>query len=162
MLKVDSIAPDFALPDQDGEIRKLSDFKGSWLLLYFYPKDDTPGCTKEACAIRDNYDGFNKIEAEVVGVSADSPEKHQKFINKYDLPFTLLSDTEKKMLRKYKVWGEKKFMGKSYEGISRASYLIDPPSVIKKVYPKVNPESHAQEVIEDLKDLMQKPDRDKL
>lgn len=146
-------APAFSLPDQDGKTHKLSDYKGKWVLLYFYPKDMTPGCTIEACTLRDNYDGFTKLKAVVLGVSADSPAKHTKFIEKHELPFTLLSDESKEMLKSYGVWAKKKMMGREYMGILRNSYLIDPKGTIAKVYEGVKPNQHAKEVLQDLKEL---------
>lgn len=146
-------APAFTLPDQEGQEHTLSDYQGSWILLYFYPKDDTPGCTKEACGIRDVWGDYQKAGLHVFGVSADSVAKHKKFVEKYTLPFTLLSDEEKTMLEAYGVWGKKKFMGREYMGIHRVSYLINPEGVIAKVYPKVKPADHAQEVLTDLEEL---------
>src|SRR3972149_3031892 len=115
-LVVGSKAPDFTLLDQDGKSHKLSNYRGKWILLYFYPKDDTPGCTKEACSIRDNFPAFKKIKAEIFGVSIDSEKSHKKFAEKYDLPFTLLADPEKKVVEAYGVFGKKKFMGREYMG----------------------------------------------
>lgn len=152
-LKAGDKAPDFKLPSQDNEIHSLKDLKGQWVLLYFYPKDDTPGCTTEACAIRDNYPAFKKLGIKVFGMSADPVKKHQKFADKYDLPFTLLSDEEKTTLKAYGVWSKKKFMGREYMGILRQSFLIDPKGKIAKVYEKVKPAEHAEEVLEDLKAL---------
>lgn len=145
-----SIAPDFKLPDQDGREHSLSGYKGSWVLLYFYPKDDTSGCTKEACVIRDTFPDFGKLKAIVLGVSVDSIESHKKFAQKYELPFTLLADTEKQVVNLYGVWGKKKFLGKEYDGIFRTSFLIDPKGMIAKVYEGVNPVVHAAEVLKDL------------
>ena len=143
-------APEFSLADQSGTVHTLSQYKGKWVFLYFYPKDDTPGCTKEACMIRDDYPNFTKLDAVVFGVSADSVKSHGKFGEKYQLPFTLLSDEEKKTVHDYGVWGEKKFMGRTYMGISRMSFLIDPQGNIAKVYEKVLPPTHAGEVLADL------------
>ncbi|NQV90170.1 thioredoxin-dependent thiol peroxidase [Candidatus Uhrbacteria bacterium] len=154
MLKQGKKAPAFTLPDQEGVVHKLSSYKGQWVLLYFYPKDDTPGCTKEACMIRDSWPKFKKLGIQVFGVSVDSVKKHAKFAEKYELPFTLLADEEKEVVQKYEVWGEKKFMGRTYMGISRVSYLIDPEGKIAKVYEAVKPAEHAQEVLSDLKKLM--------
>lgn len=151
--KQNSPAPDFTLPDQDGALHTLSHHRGAWVLLYFYPKDDTAGCTKEACAIRDEFPAFGKLKAKVFGISADSVESHKKFAEKYQLPFTLLADTEKKVVNAYGVWGKKKFMGKEYDGILRTSFLIDPEGNIAKVYEGVKPEVHAAEVLEDLEKL---------
>lgn len=128
----------------------LSDYKGKWVLVYFYPKDDTPGCTKEACGIRDNFPAFEKINATVFGISADSVKSHQKFIEKYQLPFTLLSDETKETINAYAAWGEKSMMGKKYMGILRNSYLINPEGKVVKIYEKVKPEGHAQEVLNDI------------
>ena len=124
------------------------------MLLYFYPKDDTPGCTKEACTIRDAWPRFKKLGIQVFGVSADSQKSHAKFVDKYDLPFTLLSDADKKVVEKYGVWGEKKFMGRTFLGTKRMSFLINPAGKIEKIYEHVKPEVHAQEVLQDLKDRM--------
>ena len=149
MLKPNTQAPDFKLPDQNGEYHRLSQYKGQWILIYFYPKDDTPGCTKEACAIRDNYNQFQKHNIKVLGISADTIKKHKQFEQKYQLPFTLLSDETKDTIQNYQAWGLKKFMGREYEGIFRHSYLIDQNGIIQKIYPKVNPTQHAQEILED-------------
>ncbi len=150
-LKIGQKAPDFKLPDATGKEHELSDYAGKWVLLYFYPKDDTPGCTKEACGIRDNFPAFRKMKAVVLGMSADSPVSHGKFTAKFDLPFALLSDESKKVLEKYGVWGKKKFMGREYMGIFRTSFLIDPEGKIAKIYENVKPEMHAEEVLADLK-----------
>ena len=143
-------APAFSLPDADGKIRTLSDYAGKWVLLYFYPKDDTPGCTVEACTIRDQFQDFKKIKAVVLGVSADSVESHRRFADAYELPFTLLSDADKTVIKKYGVWGEKNMMGRTYMGIRRTSFLIAPNGNIAKVYEKVKPPAHAAEVIKDI------------
>ena len=150
-IKLNTKALDFSLPDQDGKLHKLSDYKGKWVLLYFYPKDDTPGCTKEACGIRDEFKNFKSLNIVVLGVSADSQESHKKFSEKYKLPFILLSDESKEVLKKYGVWGKKKFMGKEYEGILRTSFLINPDGKIVKIYEQVNPDTHAKEVLKDFK-----------
>lgn len=152
-LKPGQKAPDFTLPDQNGEMHSLKDAKGKWLLLYFYPKDDTPGCTTEACTIRDNYGAFKKAGVLVWGVSADPVKKHAKFADKYELPFTLLSDEEKGMLKKYDVWAKKKFMGREYMGILRNSFLISPEGKIAKIYEGVKPAEHAEEVLADVKGM---------
>ncbi len=148
---VGTTAPDFTLPDQDGIPHTLSDSRGSWVLVYFYPKDDTPGCTKEACMVRDIWPDFSAVNAVVFGISADSVKSHKKFAEKYGLPFTLLSDEQKEVVKAYGVWGLKKMMGHEYEGISRTSFLINPEGVIEKVYEKVKPEVHAQEVLADVR-----------
>lgn len=152
-LKISQKAPDFKLPDQDGKVHKLSDYKGQWVLLYFYPKDNTSGCTVEACGIRDNFPAFQKLKAKVFGVSADSVQSHKKFAEKYKLPFTLLADEDKKALNAYGVWAKKKMMGREYMGIVRTSFLIDPRGNIAKIYENVKPPVHAEEVLRDLKSL---------
>lgn len=150
MLEVGKSAPDFTLPDQDGVPHALADYRGQWVLIYFYPKDDTPGCTVEACELRDEFPKFEKLKAKIFGVSADTVQSHKKFVEKYRLPFTLLADPEKKMLESYGVWGMKKFMGREYLGIVRSSFLVNPEGKIAKIYPKVNPLTHADEVLADL------------
>ena len=152
-LKVGDRAPEFTLPDQNDEMHSLKDVKGKWVLIYFYPRDNTPGCTKEACAIRDVFPDFGKLNALVYGVSADSVASHKKFAQKQKLPFTLLSDSDKKMLKDYGALGKKKMMGREYMGIFRMSFLIDPMGKIAKIYEKVKPPVHAAEVLEDLKEL---------
>jgi peroxiredoxin Q/BCP len=151
--KLNSLAPDFSLPDQEGKSHKLSQYRGKWVLLYFYPKDDTPGCTKEACAIRDNLPHFSKLKIDVLGVSVDSVKSHKKFAEKYKLPFTILADEEKKVVAQYGVWAKKKFMGKEYMGTMRTSFLIDPTGKIVKIYENVKPEIHADEVLDYIKSL---------
>ncbi len=144
-------AQDFALPDQKGDIRRLSEFLGKWVVLYFYPRDDTPGCTKEACGFRDLTKEFVKQNAVIIGVSKDSVPSHLKFANKYHLNFPLLSDEEKNVMKMYKAWGKKSFMGRTYDGTLRKTYLIDPQGQIIKVYEKVTPLTHAEELLKDLK-----------
>jgi peroxiredoxin Q/BCP len=146
-------APDFTLADQNGAQHSLSSYIGKWVLLYFYPKDDTPGCTIEACTIRDQFKDFEKIDAVVLGVSTDSVRSHKKFEEKYELPFTLLADEHKEVVGRYGVFGEKKFMGRTYMGTKRTSFLIDPAGKIAKVYENVKPELHAKEVLADLQGL---------
>jgi peroxiredoxin Q/BCP len=153
MPAVGSFAPDFTLPDQEGSMHTLSAQKGHWVLVYFYPKDDTPGCTMQACAIRDDYPMFEKLNATVFGISADSIKSHGKFVEKYHLPFTVLSDEEKKTLTAYGVWQKKSFLGKSYMGILRTSFLVDPKGKIAKIYEKVKPADHADAVLRDLKEF---------
>ncbi len=147
---VGSSAPLFTLSDQKNTPRSLVDFLGQWVLLYFYPKDNTSGCTAEACAIRDDFHGFKKIKATVLGVSTDSVKSHAAFAEKYQLPFPLLADTEKKVVNLYGVWQRKKMMGREYMGTVRTSFLIDPKGKIVKIYEKVKPMEHAQEVLRDL------------
>ncbi|MCW1888165.1 MAG: thioredoxin-dependent thiol peroxidase [Candidatus Moranbacteria bacterium] len=156
MKKVGTKAPVFKAPDQDGVVRSLKDYAGKWVILYFYPKDDTPGCTKEACGFRDGFAKYKRAGIEIIGVSVDSVKKHVKFVEKYSLPFTLLSDEDKKIVEAYGVWGEKKFMGRTYMGTNRVSYLINPEGKIAKVYDKVKPEDHADEVLADVKGLSKK------
>lgn len=148
-----SIAPNFTLPDQYGKEHTLTDYRGQWVLLYFYPKDDTPGCTKEACAIRDNFPDFATLNITVLGISVDSVESHEKFSKKYSLPFTLLSDAHKKVVTHYGVWAKKEFSGKISDGTLRVSFLIDPMGEIEKIYPDVHPEKHAEEVLNDLRKM---------
>lgn len=147
-LKIGDKAPEFSLNDQNGELHNLSDYRGRKVVLYFYPKDDTPGCTKEACNFRDNIARFATAGVEVIGVSVDSEKSHAKFANKYELPFILLADTEKKVVEDYGVWGEKNFMGRKYLGTTRSTFLIDEEGVIFKIYKKVKPSEHAQEILE--------------
>lgn len=149
-VKVGNKAPAFSLPDQTGKPHKLSDHIGKWVLLYFYPKDDTSGCTAEACAIRDNYPNFQKLKCAVLGISIDPVKSHVKFKEKYDLPFALLSDEGKKVVERYGVWQEKSMYGKKYMGTMRTSFLIDPLGKIAKIYEKVKAEIHAEEVLKDL------------
>lgn len=153
MLKENTIAPDFKLLNQDGKEISLSDFKGEKILLYFYPKDDTPGCTKEACNFRDFRLELEAKGLKVIGISKDSVKSHKKFVEKYGLPFTLLSDESTETIKKYKAWGKKKMMGKEYEGTLRISYLIDEKGKILKAYEKVDTEKHASEVLSDLQNL---------
>jgi peroxiredoxin Q/BCP len=147
------LAKDFELPDQNGKIHKLSDYKGKWIVLYFYPKDDTPGCTKEACNFRDSINKFKKLGVVILGVSKDSVTSHKKFADKYHLNFTILSNEDKSVIKKYKSWGIKKFMGREFEGTIRNTYLINPKGEIVKFYEKVNPLSNAQQILKDLSSL---------
>lgn len=146
-LKVGDAAPPISALTTDGSTVKLSEQKGKPVILYFYPKDDTPGCTKEACAFRDLFADFKKKGAVVWGVSVDSVKSHQKFTEKFKLPFPLLADEEKKVVNAYGVWGEKVFMGRKYQGIHRVTFLIGPDGRIKQIWPKVKPEEHAAEVL---------------
>lgn len=140
-------APDFSLPASTGDTVTLSDLKGQPVVLFFYPKDNTPGCTKEACAFRDLSADFKQAGVTVFGVSGDSLESHDKFVNKFDLNFPLLSDPEHTMLTAYGVWGEKKNYGRTYMGITRSTFLIDATGKVAKVWPKVKVDGHAEEVL---------------
>ncbi len=148
MLKEGTTAPAFKTTDANGETISLKDLRGQKVVLYFYPKDDTPGCTKEACSFRDDFAKFKKRGIAVLGVSPDSEKSHKKFETKYKLPFTLLADTDHAIAESYGVWGEKKFMGRTYMGVQRTTFLIDEKGKIKKVFEKVKPEDHASEVLE--------------
>lgn len=151
MLTTGTTAPDFSLLDQDEVTHTLVQYRGKTVLLYFYPKDDTPGCTKEACMIADVHNDFNERGIVVLGVSKDSPASHKKFAAKYNLPFTLLSDQKGDAIEAYGAWQNKSMFGRSSMGISRISYLIDKEGKILKVYPKVDPASHALEILKDVK-----------
>jgi peroxiredoxin Q/BCP len=152
-LKVGDKAPSFKLKNQDGETISLSDLKGKPIVLYFYPKDDTSGCTKEACNFRDEFPKFGKMKAEIIGISADSIESHKKFAEKYKLPFNLLSDEKKETIEKYGVWQEKSIYGKKYMGIVRTTFIIDSSGKISKIFSKVKVDEHNKEVMETLKEL---------
>ncbi|MGH9440816.1 MAG: thioredoxin-dependent thiol peroxidase [Thermoanaerobaculia bacterium] len=147
LLGVGDKAPEFATQDQDGEAVSLKDFRGKKVVLYFYPKDDTPGCTKEACSFRDGFGAFRRRKIEVLGVSVDDEKSHKKFAEKYSLPFRLLADPEKKIVKAYKVWGEKSMYGRKYMGTLRVTYVIDEKGKIAAVWPKVKPEGHADEIL---------------
>ena len=146
-LKEGDKAPQFTALTQDGKKVSLSDFRGKNVILYFYPRDDTPGCTKEACAFRDDFAEFKKKGAVVLGVSTDSEKSHAKFAAKFHLPFTLLADEDKIIVQSYGVWGPKQFMGMKFTGTHRVTFLIGPDGKIKKIWPKVKPAEHAQEVL---------------
>ncbi|UCD42064.1 MAG: thioredoxin-dependent thiol peroxidase [Chloroflexota bacterium] len=146
-------APDFTLTDQDGEDRSLSDYRGTPVVLYFYPKDDTPGCTKQACGFRDDYSAYQEAGVTVLGVSPDNSKSHTKFINKYELPFTLLADTDRKVINLYEVWGLKKSFGREYEGVIRTTYLIDGDGNIAKVFENVAAAKHSKEILSALEEL---------
>ena len=143
-------APMFEGKDQNGNTIGLNDYKGKKLVVYFYPKDDTPGCTKEACNLRDNYSTLQNAGIEIIGVSADSEAKHQKFIGKYDLPFPLIADTEKEVIQAFGVWGEKKFMGKTYDGIHRITFVINEEGTVIKRFDKVKTADHSAQILEAL------------
>ena len=147
MLETGTKAPEFTLPDKDGNPVSLSDFLGKKVVLYFYPKDNTPGCTREACAFAAAYEGFKAKNVAVIGVSKDSVASHQKFAAKYDLPFLLLSDPELQAIQAYGVWQEKKLYGKVSMGVVRSTYLIDEQGVIARVMPKVKPDTNAADIL---------------
>ena len=146
-LNVGDQAPDFSALNEKGETVKLSDFSGKKLVLYFYPKDDTPGCTAEACSLRDGYPKFIAQGYAILGVSPDSVKKHVKFIEKYDLPFSLLADEDKAVSNAYGVWGPKKFMGRSYEGVHRTTFVIDASGKIEEIIEKVDTKNHAEQLL---------------
>lgn len=153
MLKIGRKAPPFSLLDQTSKTHALKQYLGTWVLLYFYPKDDTPGCTTEACMIKDVYTDFKRMKVAVLGVSKDTPRSHKKFAEKYSLPFTLLSDPTMEMMDVYGAFVEKKMYGKTVRGTNRISYLINPEGKIAKVYPEVDPANHALELLKDIKVL---------
>jgi len=140
-------APDFTLLDEAGTPHRLSDYRGRPLVLYFYPKDDTPGCTTEACSFRDGYNAYQQAGVTILGVSPDTPKKHANFKEKYHLPFTLLADEGHKICELYGVWGRKKFMGREYDGVFRTTFVIAPDGTIAKVFENVKPEGHSSEVL---------------
>jgi thioredoxin-dependent peroxiredoxin len=156
-LKEGDEAPDFSATMTSGETVTLKDFKGKPVVLYFYPKDDTPGCTKEACGFRDVYAEFQKAGAIVLGVSPDPVKSHQKFTKKFNLPFPLLSDEDKKIVQEYGVWGEKMFMGRRYMGTYRVTFLVGKNGRIQKIWPEVKPEEHAAEVLEVIRTESKQP-----
>lgn len=148
MLEVGSLAPDFSLPDENGEIHKLSDYRGQKVILYFYPKDNTAGCTRQACGFKDRYPLIQEKGAVVLGISKDSVRAHKSFKTKYDLPFTLLSDPEHQVIEMYDVWKEKKNYGRVYMGIVRSTYLIDEKGIIVKALEKVKPDQNPQDMVD--------------
>lgn len=147
MLEVGTLAPDFNLPDHNGTMVTLSGFRGKKVVLYFYPKDNTPGCTRQACAFAQSYDGFREKDVVVIGISKDSVASHLKFVQKYDLPFILLSDPELQAIQAYGVWQEKKLYGKVSMGVVRSTYIIDEQGRIEKVMPKAKPDTNAEEIL---------------
>ena len=151
-IKEKTKAPEFTLLDENGDEHALSDYLGKELLLYFYPKDNTKGCTTEACNFRDDYSEYEKAGLEIIGISPDSTKSHANFKAKYDLPFTLLADQDHKVCELYDVWGLKKFMGREYMGVFRTTFLIDKEGYIKKVYENVKPANHSNEILADLKE----------
>jgi thioredoxin-dependent peroxiredoxin len=148
-LPPETTAPNFSLPDQDGTIRSLEQYRGKWVLIYFYPKDDTPGCTTQACGLRDSYTEYQNANIVVLGISKDSVKSHKKFEQKHNLPFPLLADADIEVAKQYGIWGPKKFMGREFLGMHRTSFLINPEGIIKKVYEKVNVLTHAKQILED-------------
>ncbi|MAT43248.1 MAG: thioredoxin-dependent thiol peroxidase [Anaerolineaceae bacterium] len=152
ILDENTIAPDFSLVDQNGNLHQLSDYKGKNIVLYFYPKDDTSGCTTEACAFRDDYEEYKKAGVEILGVSPDPQKSHEKFATKYDLPFTLLADTDHSVCEKYGVWGKKQMYGKEYFGVLRTTFLINGEGKIVKVFKNVKPNGHSTQVLAALKE----------
>jgi peroxiredoxin Q/BCP len=153
MVKEGKKAPDFTLPSSEGKTVSLKDLKGKTVVLYFYPKDDTPGCTREACAFRDTQAAIKKKGAVVLGVSGDSLQSHEKFKAKYKLNFPLLADTDKAVATRYGAWGEKMMYGKKVTGMIRSTVVIDPEGVVRKVFPRVRVDGHAEQVLEALSDL---------
>jgi peroxiredoxin Q/BCP len=150
MIEEGAKAPDFEGINQDGEKIKLKDFKGEKIVLYFYPKDNTAGCNAEACNLRDNYNEFLNLGYEIIGISPDDEKKHQKFIEKFDLPFNLIADTEKEILQKYGVWGEKKMYGRTYMGVIRTTFIINEKGIIEKVIKKVKTKEHSKQIFKEL------------
>ena len=146
-LSTGTIAPDFTLLDETGTPRRLSDYRGRPLVLYFYPRDDTPGCTTEACSFRDGYSAYQQAGVTILGVSPDTPKKHARFKEKYQLPFTLLADDGHKVCEMYGVWGRKKFMGREYDGVFRTTFVIAPDGTIARVFENVKPDGHSAEVL---------------
>lgn len=147
MLEIGTKAPDFTLNDQNGKAVSLSDFAGKRVVVYFYPRDNTPGCTRQACAFARNYDGFRQRDVAVIGISKDSAASHQKFAQKYELPFLLLSDPELQAIQAYGVWQEKKLYGKVSMGVVRTTFIIDAQGNVEKVMPKVKPDTNAEEIL---------------
>lgn len=147
-LKVGDKVPEFQGKDENGKEVKWADFKGKKLVIYFYPKDMTPGCTNQACNLKDNYEVLKSSGFEIIGVSADDEARHQKFIAKYDLPFQLIADTEKEIINQFGVWGPKKFMGKEYDGINRTTFVIDEEGKILSIIEKVKTKDHSQQILD--------------
>ena len=147
MLTENTLAPDFSLPDETGTLHQLSQYRGKYVVLYFYPKDDTPGCTTQACRFKDDYSAYEKAEVVILGVSPDSPQSHMKFKKKFMLPFTLLADQEKQVCELYGVWGKKKMFGKDYFGVKRTTFLISPDGIIVKVFKNVKPSENSTEIL---------------
>src|SRR4051812_5687369 len=153
MVEISQPAPDFTLADQDGCEVTLSKLRGTPVVLYFYPKDDTPGCTREACAFRDARADYEKAGARVIGVSPDAPASHRKFADKYELPFTLVADTDRKVCEQYGVWKEKILYGKKSMGVERTTFLIDGGGIVRKVFPRVKVDGHSDAVLDAVRSL---------
>jgi peroxiredoxin Q/BCP len=153
-IQAGSPAPEFELPDESGNIHRLADYRGKFVLLYFYPKDDTHGCTIEACNFRDDYSAYQEAGVVLLGASPDAVKSHQKFKNKYNLPFPLLTDEGHRTADHYGAWGPKKMMGRAYDGILRTTFLIDPDGVILKVFENVKPPNHSQEVLDIIRETV--------
>lgn len=147
VLSIGQQAPEFELIDNEGNLHKLSDYRDQTIVVYFYPKDDTPGCTKEACSFRDAYADFREAGVEIIGISPDNEKSHSRFIQKYELPFILLSDPEHQVCEAFGVWGLKKYMGREYEGVHRTTFIIGPDGIVKRVFENVKPADHSQEVL---------------
>lgn len=154
MLEINTKAPAFALKDEKEQVHRLSEYVGQWVVIYFYPKDDTPGCTKEACAISEVYDEFKRMGVVVLGISKDSPASHALFKKKFKLPFLLLSDESTKVIQKYGAWQERSMYGRKFMGTARITYIIDPKGRVVKMYAKVSPATHALQLIKELKSLI--------
>jgi len=150
-LKIGDKAPSINAKDENGNTIRLTDYKGKKIVLYFYPKDSTPGCTAEACNLRDNYSGLQKLGFEIIGVSADSQKKHQGFIKKFDLPFRLIADIDKKVINSFGVWGPKKFMGVEFDGIIRTTFVISEKGIIERIFNKVETKNHTEQILETYK-----------
>ncbi|TAK89179.1 thioredoxin-dependent thiol peroxidase [Patescibacteria group bacterium] len=146
-------APDFTLPDQNGADHSLHDYRGKWVVVYFYPKDDTPGCTKQACSFRDGREELERHNVTVLGISADTVAKHKKFAENHNLKFTLLSDPDKKVIQAFGAWGPKKFMGREFLGIHRNTYIVDPEGIIVKEYHDVKPQDQAIKILKDIQEI---------
>ena len=153
MLEIGKSIPQFSLPDQDRKIHNIKDYKGKWVIIYFYPKDLTPGCTTEACNFQEALPDFNSIDAVIFGISKDSVKQHKKFANKYNLQFSLLSDENSDVCEQFGVWQKKSMYGKEYMGIARSTFIVNPDGKIVKFYPKVNAKEHHSEILNDLKEL---------
>ena len=147
ILEAGTKAPAFELKDSQGQLHKLSDYAGKTIVIYFYPKDDTPGCTKEACSFRDSYQEFKQAGVDIIGISPDTEKSHSKFADKYELPFTLLADPDHQVCEAFGVWGLKKYMGREYDGVFRTTFIIGPDGEIKRVFKNVKPADHSQEVL---------------